>query len=55
MQAKPLGLIGIFYQKPCFDFENMFDVGLKPFYGFYKNLEIDLTLFGCIMQDLRKK
>jgi hypothetical protein len=33
----------------------MFDVGLKPFCGFYKKLEIDLTLFGCIMQDLRKK
>jgi hypothetical protein len=46
MQTKPFGLIETSYLKPCLASENMFDAGLKPFCGFYRILEIYLTLFG---------
>jgi hypothetical protein len=43
MQAKPLGSIKVFYEKSCFDSENMFDVSLKPCCDFCKIYENGLT------------
>jgi hypothetical protein len=52
MQAKPLGLIKIFYEKPCFGSENMFRVGLKPCCEFYKIYEVGLKQFEPDLQKL---
>jgi hypothetical protein len=52
MQTKPFGLFEPFYIKPCLVSENMLDAGLKSFCGFYRILEIDLTLFGFNLQKL---
>jgi hypothetical protein len=46
MQTKPFGLIETSYLKPCLVSENMSDAGLKSFCGFYRILDINLTLFG---------